>query len=168
MSDDHIVVARRVHQGPTDNASLHEMTKLIQRQSGKKPRAVVADCGYHSMPEIHKVERKKIEVYVADQLLAAELAGGAAVEMNARQKRRTPGLAGRRERLRGPTARQHLRRRKALVEPVFGVLKQQRGMRRFRRRGLAAVQVEWTLATIAYNVTRMWAHAQQNNAHQQR
>lgn len=162
VSDDHIVVARRVHQGPADNASLHEMTKLVQRQSRKKPRAVVADCGYHSMSEIHKVERQGIEVYVADQLLAAELAGAAAVEMNARQKQRTPGLAERRERLRGPTAREHLRRRKAMVEPVFGVLKQQRGMRRFCRRGLAAVQVEWTLATTAYNITRMWARSQEN------
>ena len=164
VSDDHIVVARRVHQKPADNQSLHEMTKLVQRQSRKKPRVVVADCGYHSMPEIHKVERKGIEVYVADQLLAEELAGGPVVEMNARQKQRTPGLAEHRERLRGPTARQHQRRRKAIVEPVFGVLKQQRGMRRFCRRGLAAVEVEWTLATTAYNITRMWAHTKARKA----
>ena len=48
-------------------------------------------------------------------------------------------------------------RRKALVEPVFGVLKEQRGLRRFRRRGLAAVAVEWALATTAYNLTRLYA-----------
>lgn len=162
VSDDHIVVAQRVHQGPTDHASLHQMTKLVQRQSRRKPRAVVADCGYYSMGEIRQVERQGIAAYVADQRLAIELAGGAQVEMNAYQKRRTPGLAEHRERLRGPRAREHLRRRKALVEPVFGVLKQQRGMRRFCRRGLAAVQVEWTLATTAYNVTRMWSHGQPN------
>ena len=51
-------------------------------------------------------------------------------------------------------------RRKALVESVFGVLKQQRGMRRFRRRGLAAVSVEWTLATTAYNLTRLYNRRQ--------
>ena len=164
VSDDHLVVAQRVHQGATDNGSLNEMTKLIERQSGKRPQAVVADCGYHSMPQIEKVERRKIEAWVPDRLLAKELAGGEAVEMNARQKRRTPGLAERRERLRGPTAREHQRRRKAIVEPVFGVLKQQRGMRKFRRRGLAAVGLEWTLATIAYNVTRMWTKAQENKA----
>jgi hypothetical protein len=28
-------------------------------------------------------------------------------------------------------------------------------MRRFRRRGLAAVTTEWTLAAIAYNLTRL-------------
>src|SRR5690606_19090777 len=97
VSDDHMVVAQRVHQATTDNGSLNAMTKLVEQQSGEKPRAVVADCGYHSMEEIGKVERRKIETYVPDRLLAQELAGGAAVEMNERQKRRTPGLAERRE-----------------------------------------------------------------------
>jgi hypothetical protein len=167
VSDDHIVVARRVHQRPNDSASLHEMTKLVQRQSRAKPRLVVADSSYHSMPEIQRVERKKIEVYVTDSLLAKALADGTVMEMNARQKRRHPGLAERRERMRGPAAREHLKRRKAMVEPVFGVLKQQRGMRRFRRRGLAAVEVEWTLATTAYNITRMWASTKANKADRQ-
>ena len=165
VSDDHVVVAQRVHQAPTDNGSLNKMTNLIKRQSGNKPQAVVADCGYHSMGEIAKVEKKKIEAYVPDRLLARELAGGDVVEMNERQKRRTPGLAERREKLREATAREHQRRRKAIVEPVFGVLKQQRGMRKFRRRGRQAVAVEWTWATIAYNLTRMWAKTQQKNNH---
>lgn len=164
VSDDHIVVAQRVHQAPTDNGSLNQMTKLIKKQSGRKPQAVVADCGYHAMEEIGKVERGKIAAYVPDRLLAKELAGGEVVEMNERQKRRTPGLAERRERLREPTAREHQKRRKAVVEPVFGVLKQQRGMRKFRRRGLEAVAVEWTLATIAYNVTRMWTKTRADEA----
>ncbi len=76
--------------------------------------------------------------------------------MNQRLQRRGPGLQERRKRLRGPTGRTAMARRKALVESVFGVLKQQRSMRRFRRRGLAAVSVEWTLATTAYNLTHLY------------
>ena len=45
---------------------------------------------------------------------------------------------------------------KPIVEPVNGVLKEQRGMRRFRMKRLDKVSVEWTLASIAYNLTRMW------------
>ena len=72
--------------------------------------------------------------------MAREQAGKApAPPMNRRQRRREPGLQQRRERLHGPTGRAIYARRKALVEPLFGVLKQQRGMRRFRCRGLAAV-----------------------------
>jgi IS5 family transposase len=45
-------------------------------------------------------------------------------------------------------------RRKAIVEPVLGVLKQQRGLRQFRLHGLAKVGVQFTLACLAYNLTR--------------
>jgi transposase len=48
----------------------------------------------------------------------------------------------------------HRRHREAMVEPVFGTLKQQRGMRQFERRGKAAVAAEWALASMAYNLTR--------------
>ena len=47
-------------------------------------------------------------------------------------------------------------RRKAIVEPVNGVLKEQRGMRRFRKRGREKVAGEWALTSAAYNLTRMW------------
>jgi IS5 family transposase len=36
------------------------------------------------------------------------------------------------------------------------VLKEQRGMRRFRMRGLAKVAIEFTLAATALNLTRIW------------
>jgi len=44
---------------------------------------------------------------------------------------------------------------------VMGVLKEQRGMRRFRRRGLAKVAVEFALAATALNLTRLWHAAPQ-------
>ena len=69
-----------------------------------------------------------IEVCVPDRLMATELAGGdTAPPMSRRQQRRTPGLQQLRERMREPVIRSCDARRKALVEPVFGVLKQQRG-----------------------------------------
>ncbi len=44
----------------------------------------------------------------------------------------------------------------AIVEPGIGVLKEQRGMRQFRRRGLGKVAVEFALAATAFNLTRLW------------
>jgi len=61
-----------------------------------------------------------------------------------------------RRKLRSAVGRAVYGRRKALIEPVFGVLKEQRGMRQFRRRGLEKVAVEVALAATAYNLTRMW------------
>jgi hypothetical protein len=65
-----------------------------------------------------------------------------------------------RQKLRRPLGRAIYGRRKALIEPIFGVLKEQRGMRQFRRRGLEKVVIELSLATTAYNLTRLWNTAQ--------
>lgn len=37
-----------------------------------------------------------------------------------------------------------------MVEPVFGTSKEQRGLRQFHRRGLAAVNVEFTVKPVQY------------------
>jgi hypothetical protein len=46
------------------------------------------------------------------------------------------------------------RLRKQVVEPVFGQIKQARGFRQFLRRGLAAVQNEWTLICTVHNLLK--------------
>jgi transposase len=157
VSDDHVIVAQRVHQAAHDSASLASMTELVERECGTRPAVVLADAGYYSKTMLNRVEQSGITVYVPDRLSAIELAGGPRVEMNARQRRRHPGLEERRERLRDPAVRACYARRKTMVEPVIGVLKQQRGMRKFRCRGLTVVSGEWALATTAFNLTHMFA-----------
>jgi transposase len=44
------------------------------------------------------------------------------------------------------------RQRKELIEPVFGVLKEELGARRFLLRGLTNVRAEWTLLATAFNL----------------
>ncbi|WP_176692928.1 transposase [Photorhabdus luminescens] len=61
-----------------------------------------------------------------------------------------------------PESKQRLNQRKSLVEPVFSALRGIQGLERFRRRGLSAVRVEFTLHAIAYNLSRavaliLWA-----------
>jgi hypothetical protein len=51
-------------------------------------------------------------------------------------------------------------RRKSLVEPVFGILKERLGLRRFQLRGLSAVRAEWNLLAAGFNLrtlARAWA-----------
>jgi transposase len=157
VADDHLIVAQRVHQKTTDNQSAAEMAEAVEQECGERPELLVADSGYYNMEQIQKIEARGIETVVPDRLMARELAGGArAPDMNARQRRRTPGLQEHREKMRQPATAAHYRRRKSVVEPVFGTLKHQRGMRHFRRRGLIGVSTEWALATTAYNLTRMF------------
>jgi len=60
-------------------------------------------------------------------------------------------------RLATPEGRQIHALRKQTPEPVFGILKSVMGFRQFSLRGLEAVKGEWNLATLAWNVKRMFA-----------
>ena len=48
------------------------------------------------------------------------------------------------------------RQRKQLVEPVFGIIKEQQQARRFLLRGLANVLAEWSLLATAFNLRTLW------------
>jgi hypothetical protein len=54
-----------------------------------------------------------------------------------------------------PAQRALLRRRKAIVEPVFGILKQVEGFRRWTARGLENVRTQWALVCTAYNLKKL-------------
>jgi hypothetical protein len=45
--------------------------------------------------------------------------------------------------------------RKQVVEPVFGIIKEVLGFRRFLLRGLRSVQEEWSLVCMAFNLKRL-------------
>lgn len=47
-------------------------------------------------------------------------------------------------------------KRKQLVEPVFGIIKEQQGLRRFLLRGSENVRSEWTLLATAFNLRTLY------------
>ncbi|MBQ11737.1 MAG: hypothetical protein CMJ45_09330 [Planctomyces sp.] len=53
-------------------------------------------------------------------------------------------------------ARHLYARRKGLIEPIFGILKEQLGARRFLLRGLVGVQAEFALLATAFNLRALW------------
>ncbi len=53
-------------------------------------------------------------------------------------------------------ARSAFKERKQLVEPVFGIIKDQQGLRRFLLRGLGNVAAEWALMATAFNLRTLW------------
>ncbi len=53
-----------------------------------------------------------------------------------------------------PRAQAAYKQRKAMIEPVFGFMKEQMGITRFRRRGLRNARLEFKLYAAAYNLTR--------------
>jgi len=151
VSDDHLIVAQRVTQNAADNASLLPMVEQTVERCGSPPGQTLADSGFFSIENLKQMEAKKLDAYIPDSNLARSLnlgvrcRGKACAAVHRRMRRK----------LRSEDGRLAYGRRKAIVEPVFGVLKQQRGLRQFRTRGIANVSNEFTLATLAYNLTRM-------------
>ena len=153
VNEDHLIVGQRVTQNAADNASLIPLVDEAERQSGMRAEKVLADAGFFSLENITELERRGLDVYLPDSNLARELNTGQrcpATRLSKTQRRM-------RQKLRDPAGRALYQRRKALVEPVWGTLKEQRGMRRFRLRSLQKVQIEFALAAIAYNLSRLFA-----------
>jgi transposase len=152
VSEDHLIVAQQVTQDTNDNEALLPMVDLVERQCGERPQRASADSGFFSLDNLRALEERKIDAYVPDSNLARWLNRGGRLG----QRASDPAHRRMRRKLRDPAGRAIYGRRKAIVEPVNGVLKEQRGMRRFRQRGLQKVAVEWVLTSIAYNLMRMW------------
>ena len=153
MSEDHLIVAQRVTQESTDNESLSPMVEQIKLECGSPPEEVLADSGYFSIKNLEWLEQQEINACLPDSNMARSL------NLGKRCKGRARAAAHRRmrQKLRSSSGRQAYAQRKTLVEPGFGVLKEQRGMRQFRTRGKEKVANEFTLANIAYNLTRMYS-----------
>ena len=58
--------------------------------------------------------------------------------------------------LRTKAGRAHYARRKAIVEPVFGQIKEAGGFRRFSLRGKRKVSAEWQLVCAVHNLGKLF------------
>jgi transposase len=57
-----------------------------------------------------------------------------------------------------PEGRALYARRKVIVEPVFGQIKEARGFRRFLLRGLQKIRGEWRLVCLTHNLLKIWRY----------
>jgi len=128
------------------------LVDAVTAHCGQTPAAVLADAGFSSQSNLEAMAARGIDAYIPDSNLSSELKGN--VSADQRCPTRHPHFLAMRHKLRTPEGRRRYRQRQGLVEPVFAILKEQRGLRRFQRRGLAQVAVEFSWAALAYNLTR--------------
>lgn len=154
VSEDYLIVGQQVSQASTDNELLVAMVEAVEQECGERPRQVSADSGFFRQENLKEMEERGIDAYVPDSHLAHELNRGRRPQGHGAA--RDPAQRRMRRKLRSPAGRATYGRRKQIVEPRLGTLKEQHGMRRFRMRGLAKVRVEFALALTAMNLTRLW------------
>lgn len=152
VSQDYLIVAQQVGQSGNDNDLLVPMVNCVERECHERPGEVSADSGFFSLHNLRAMEERQIDAYVPDANLARVLNRGGRLQ----QRACDPAHRRMRRKLRSAEGRRKYWRRKEIVEPMWGVLKEQRSMRRFRMRGLNKVAIEFALAATALNLTRLW------------
>jgi hypothetical protein len=135
--------------------------KQSDKQIPKGEFRYEAESDSYRCPAGHSLRRlSAIEAYAiyggapcVDCPLRARCTRGA----EGRQIKRYPCDAAKeamRAKLADPAGRARYNKRAGMVEPVFAHLKENQGLRRFRRRGLAKVRLEFMLHLAAYNLSR--------------
>jgi hypothetical protein len=159
VSEDQFILAQRVTQAATDNASLKPMVEAVEQNCQQKPDKVVADSGLYSNDNAAAMEQQGIDAYIPDSNMAAALNRGVRVKGRARAAE----MKRMRAKFRTSAGRGIYAQRKGMVEGVFGVLKSERDLHRFRLRGLQKVGIEFTLAAIGFNLTRLRSEQDQDS-----
>ena len=144
-----LIVASGLTNSAADNEELVPMVEAVKENLGELPKTVLGDTGFRSEDGFAKLEEKGVEGLVA---LGREGKARTAID-----PKEYPATARMAERLASKEGQAHYRRRKAIVEPVFGWIKHAMGFRQFSLRGLDKVAGEWGLVCLALNVRRMWA-----------
>jgi hypothetical protein len=149
-------VAVDVTQQANDKGQLAPMVEQTERNVGARPQAVSADTGYRSPAQVEKIQGLGIDLLVAT---GKEKHGETSppVEGEPAQAGNEKSLReGMKRKLASPAGRDVYRMRKAIVEPVFGQIKEWRGFRRFSLRGLEKVRGEWKPVCLTHNLLKLF------------
>lgn len=158
-----LIVAAPVSAAPNDQQQLEPRVAAIAPEVGGV-KEVLVDSGFYSETAVGALE----------QTATGELTGvvvDAAMEKTGHHRSvedweakvdppaPRPGASVAevmRHRLATAAGRAQYKLRQQTVEPVFGIIKEALGFRRFRLRGLAQVNWEWKLVCTAYNLKRLF------------
>lgn len=150
VSGDQIVLAAYVCNKANDVEQFTPLSQALQREVDRLQAAgqqvqigtVLADAGYASEANLTGPGPDRLIALGKDP-------AGKAGPTDSEQRTKM------RERLSSADGKALYAKRSSTVEPVFGQIKQGRGLRGFTRRGLAAVNAEWQLMTSTHNLLKL-------------
>jgi transposase len=124
------------------------------------PEAIVAtlDNGYYSEAAVQALEDGGFDPYIAPGRQKHHEPEAEAIDALTTVKERMTA------KVRTPEGKALYARRKVIVEPVFGQIKEVRGFRRFLLRGLKKIRGEWCLVCLTHNLLKLWRYGCAPNA----
>jgi hypothetical protein len=122
-------------------------------------KAMLGDAGYYSEANAADLEQRGIDPYLATERLKHH------EKVASAPRGRIPKGPSAKQRmarkLRTKKGREMYAKRKGMIEPIFGQLKQVLGSRRFSMRGLASMRGEWRLMATVHNLLKLWRNDQE-------
>jgi len=154
-SEAQIIVACDTIDESNDKQQLAPMLAQVEENLGVKPEAASADSGYWSESQVSDERLKGIELHVATGKQKHGEASPVVVEAPTQGEGLSP-LEAMKQKLKSEAGRAIYKMRKAIVEPVFGQIKEWRGFRRFSVRGKSKVRAEWKLICMTHNLLKLF------------
>jgi transposase len=156
--DFQLIVGQAVTQAANDKEQVVPMLKTVEAQSGQRPEEVLADSGYCSEKNLEKLEStedpdRRVEPYIAT---GRQQHGERQVSARGPLPKGATRVEQMKRKLRTKAGAAIYAARKAIVEPVFGQIKQARGFRQFSLRGLAKVRSEWAFVCLTHNILKLY------------
>lgn len=141
-----LIVATGLTNCAADNAELLPLMTRAQASLGGVPPEVLADAGYRGEATFQTLETRGITAYIS-----------LGHEVRPAKPPNPAHVASQRmaDRLTSAAGRARYRRRKAIVEPVIGWIKEVLGFRRFSLRGVTKARGEWNVVCLAVNLKRL-------------
>jgi transposase len=118
-----------------------------------QPIPATLDSGYYSETAVQALEALGFDPYMATERQRHHALPSEAPEAPATAKERMAA------KVRTPEGQALYARRKVIVEPVFGQIKEARGFRRFLLRGLQKIRGEWRLVCLGHNLLKIWRYS---------
>jgi len=149
-----VIVAEGVTQESNDKKQLVPMMVKTKENVGSLPENASADAGYFSEANVTAKELEDFNLHIPPD---RKKHGDKALPVNEEKDVKGLSVADQmRRKLKTETGHEVYRFRKAIVEPVFGQIKEVRGFRRFSMRGLTKVKSEWTLVCLTHNLLKLF------------
>lgn len=152
-STSQIIVAEGITQETNDKKQLLPMMAKVEDNVGSLAKNTSADAGYFSEMNVTAKKLEGTNLHIPPN---RQKHGDKPVIVEEEPMQELSVADRMRSKLKTKAGQEVYRFRKAIVEPVFGQIKEVRGFRRFSMRGLAKVQAEWTLVCLTHNLLKLF------------
>lgn len=152
-----IIVAQLVTNQSPDGEHLVPILEKVREVMDTMPRTCTADAGYWSETNAQFCQDNGIDAYISTRRRRhAEADDAERPDAELQASARTELAKQMHAKVTSPAGRIVYAKRKWTVEPVFGEVKEARGFRRFRLRGLRKVRAEFSLVGMGHNLLKLW------------